>query len=135
MRRGIALAAIGITLGLIGAFAGARYLQSMLFGIEPRDPGTFVAVAVMFAVVAAAARIPARAPRDACRSDGGAKGGLSHRTHAYRALRTCTHLWLDDHCADRHASGRRITSTVITSRRPIHIASVSTKRLIGCRSA
>ena len=33
------------------------------------------------------------------------------------------------HCADRHASGRRITSTVSTSRRPIHIASVSTKRL------
>ena len=44
-------AAIGIAVGLIGAFAGARYLQSMLFGIEARDPGTFIAVAVMFAMV------------------------------------------------------------------------------------
>ena len=61
MRRGVALASIGITVGLIGAFAGARYLQSMLFGIEPRDPATFVAVAAMFAVVtAAAAYLPAR---------------------------------------------------------------------------
>ncbi len=61
MRRGVALAAIGITVGLIGAGAGARYLQSMLFGVEPRDPATFVAVAAMFAVVtAAAAYLPAR---------------------------------------------------------------------------
>jgi predicted permease len=61
MRRGIALAAIGITVGLIGAFAGARYLQSMLFGIEPRDPATYAAVAIMFAAVAsAAAYLPAR---------------------------------------------------------------------------
>ena len=61
MRRGMALAAIGITAGLIGAFAGARYLQSMLFGVEPRDPATFVAVAAMFAIVtAAAAYLPAR---------------------------------------------------------------------------
>jgi ABC-type antimicrobial peptide transport system permease subunit len=61
MRRGVSLAAIGITVGLIGAFAGARYLQSMLFGIEPRDPATFAGVAIMFAVVAAAAAyLPAR---------------------------------------------------------------------------
>ena len=61
MRRGVALATMGIALGLIGAFAGARYLQSMLFGIEPRDPGTFAAVAIIFAVVAAAAAyLPAR---------------------------------------------------------------------------
>ncbi len=61
MRRGVALGAIGITVGLVGAFAGARYLQSMLFGIEPRDPATFIAVAAMFAVVTtAAAYLPAR---------------------------------------------------------------------------
>ncbi len=61
MRRGIMLAAIGIVAGLIGAFASARYLQSMLFGVEPRDPGTFITVAVMFALVAAAAAyLPAR---------------------------------------------------------------------------
>jgi putative ABC transport system permease protein len=61
MRRGIALAGVGIVAGLIGAFAGARYLQSMLFGIEPRDPATFLTVAAAFAVVAAAAAyLPAR---------------------------------------------------------------------------
>ena len=61
MRRGIALATIGIVAGLIGAFAGARYLQSMLFGVEPHDPATFAFVAVAFAIVAAAAAyLPAR---------------------------------------------------------------------------
>jgi putative ABC transport system permease protein len=61
MRRGVVLASIGIAVGLIGAFAGARYLQSMLFGIEPRDPSTFAAVAIGFALVAAAAAyLPAR---------------------------------------------------------------------------
>ena len=61
MRRGVTLAGIGIVVGLIGAFAGARYLQSMLFGIEPRDPATFLTVAAAFAVVAAAAAyLPAR---------------------------------------------------------------------------
>jgi predicted permease len=61
MRRGIVLALTGIALGLIGALAGARYLQSMLFGIEPRDPTTFAAVAVAFAAVAVAASyLPAR---------------------------------------------------------------------------
>ena len=61
MRRGLLLALAGIGFGLIGAFAGARYLQSMLFGVEARDPMTFIAVATTFALVAAAASyLPAR---------------------------------------------------------------------------
>ena len=61
LRRGLGLATIGIVAGLIGAFAAARYLQSMLFGIEPLDPMTFAGVAVAFALVAAAAAyLPAR---------------------------------------------------------------------------
>ncbi len=61
LRKGIALAAVGITLGVIGAAGAARYLQSMLFGIEPLDPLTFVAVATGFTAVAAAASyLPAR---------------------------------------------------------------------------
>jgi putative ABC transport system permease protein len=61
LRRGVAVASAGIAVGLIGAFAGARYLQSMLFGVEPRDPGTFAAVAVSFAVIAmVASYLPAR---------------------------------------------------------------------------
>ena len=61
LRRGIALTAIGLSVGLIGAAASARLLQSMLFGIESRDPGTFIAVAVTFTVVALiASYLPAR---------------------------------------------------------------------------
>ena len=61
LQRGLGLATIGIIAGLIGAFAAARYLQSMLFGIEPRDPAMFAGVAVAFALVAAAAAyLPAR---------------------------------------------------------------------------
>ena len=61
LRRGTTLTAIGIALGLIGAAAASRYLQSMLFGIEPTDPITFVAVAAAFAVVAmVACYLPAR---------------------------------------------------------------------------
>jgi predicted permease len=61
LRRGIIVATAGIAVGLVGAFAGARYMQSMLFGIEPRDPGTFATVAVAFAVTAlVASYLPAR---------------------------------------------------------------------------
>jgi putative ABC transport system permease protein len=61
LRRGLLLTTIGIAAGLAGAIGGARYLQSMLFGIEPRDPGTFIAVAAGFAVIAVmASYLPAR---------------------------------------------------------------------------
>lgn len=61
LRSGFMLTGTGIAIGLAGAFAGARYLQSMLFGVEPRDPGTFIAVAIVFAIVAAVASyLPAR---------------------------------------------------------------------------
>jgi putative ABC transport system permease protein len=61
MRRGLILTAIGLVFGLAGAAAGARYLQSMLFGIEPLDLRTFAQVAVAFtAVTALASFLPAR---------------------------------------------------------------------------
>ena len=60
LRQSLALTAIGICLGLAGASAVTRYLRGMLFGLTPLDPGTFIGVAVLFAVVAAiAASIPA----------------------------------------------------------------------------
>jgi putative ABC transport system permease protein len=61
LRKGVALAAIGIAIGLVGAAAGARYLQGMLFGIEPLDPVTFALVGIAFALVATlASYLPAR---------------------------------------------------------------------------
>ena len=46
---------------LAGAFAGARFLQNQLFGVEPTDPATFAGVCAMLLIVAiAACLIPAR---------------------------------------------------------------------------
>jgi putative ABC transport system permease protein len=57
----VILASIGIIAGIGGAIAAAKYLQSMLFGVEPRDPATFAVVAVAFALVAVfASYLPAR---------------------------------------------------------------------------
>ena len=58
---GMILAAIGIGLGLAGAFALAKIMESVLYEIKPRDPATFIAVSLAVAVAAAAAcYIPAR---------------------------------------------------------------------------
>jgi putative ABC transport system permease protein len=59
--QGALLAGIGVVAGLAGAFAVTRYLSSLLFGITPLDPATFVAVALVFAGVALlASYVPAR---------------------------------------------------------------------------
>ena len=61
MRRGLILTAIGLVFGLVGAAASARYLQSMLFGIEPLDLRTFAQVAIAFTAIAMlASYLPAR---------------------------------------------------------------------------
>ena len=53
--------AAGLLLGGAGAYAAARQLRSMLYGVTPADPWTFSAVALLLAVVAAvAAYVPAR---------------------------------------------------------------------------
>jgi predicted permease len=61
LRQGIALAAIGITIGLLGAAWLTRAMSSLLFNVSPLDPITYVAVAVALAGTAAlASYIPAR---------------------------------------------------------------------------
>ncbi|MFY9726461.1 MAG: ABC transporter permease [Bryobacteraceae bacterium] len=55
------LAALGIALGLAGALLLTRLMASMLFGVRPRDFGTYAAAASGLAVVAlAASYLPAR---------------------------------------------------------------------------
>ena len=45
------LTGTGIGIGLIGAFALSRVLRRMLFEVEPTDPITFAAIAVLLAMV------------------------------------------------------------------------------------
>jgi len=60
LRQAARLAAIGVALGLAGAFALTRLLEGMLFGTSATDALTFAAVAVgLFAVALAAGVIPA----------------------------------------------------------------------------
>jgi putative ABC transport system permease protein len=59
--QGLRLSAIGIVVGLAAAFALTRAMRSMLVGVEPTDPATFVAISVLFVAIATAACwIPAR---------------------------------------------------------------------------
>ncbi|MGH9510368.1 MAG: FtsX-like permease family protein, partial [Terriglobales bacterium] len=59
--QGLALTLIGVGAGLGGAFALTRVLTSLLYGVTPTDPVTFVAVSLLLAVVAGlACWIPAR---------------------------------------------------------------------------
>lgn len=58
---GMLLALVGIIIGVGGALALGRLLQSLLFEVRPTDPATFVGVSVAVALVAlAACYIPAR---------------------------------------------------------------------------
>ncbi len=59
--QGMALTMVGVVVGLASAFALARVLQSLLFGVQARDPLVFVSVPVVLSLVAFfAVWIPAR---------------------------------------------------------------------------
>jgi putative ABC transport system permease protein len=59
--QGLRLSAIGIALGAVGALALTRGMKTMLVGVRPTDPLTFVAIGVLFMAVAAVSSwIPAR---------------------------------------------------------------------------
>ncbi|MGH9407261.1 MAG: ADOP family duplicated permease, partial [Terriglobia bacterium] len=58
---GMALTALGLGIGVLGALALTGLLSSLLFGVSPHDPWTLTAVALILAGVAAGAcYIPAR---------------------------------------------------------------------------
>jgi predicted permease len=59
--QGMALALVGVTLGLCGALWLARLLRQLLFEVEPTDPLTYVGVAVVLGMAALlACYVPAR---------------------------------------------------------------------------
>jgi len=58
---GLKLVVIGLAAGLAGAYFVGGVLDSLLFGVDPADPSTFVTVAAFLTLVAVAASwIPAR---------------------------------------------------------------------------
>ncbi len=61
VRQGMILAVIGIVFGLAASFALTPLMQSLLFGVSPTDPVTFIVLAFLLAAVAlAACHLPAR---------------------------------------------------------------------------
>jgi predicted permease len=60
-RQGLALATVGIAVGILGAFALTRLLSTLLYSVSPTDPVTFATAPTALLVVAAlACWIPAR---------------------------------------------------------------------------
>lgn len=55
LRQGIVLAALGVLIGLVGAFIASRALITLLFGVSPLDPLTYFGVIVMLVGVSVVA--------------------------------------------------------------------------------
>jgi predicted permease len=61
LRDSLLLVSLGLVIGLPAALAGARAVESVLFGIRPADPFTFATTAALLAAIGgAAAFLPAR---------------------------------------------------------------------------
>ena len=61
LRQGMALALVGVVLGLFGALWLTRLLQQLLFEVTPTDPLTYLGVAVVLGLAAlVACYVPAR---------------------------------------------------------------------------
>ncbi|HKW49248.1 MAG TPA: ABC transporter permease [Gemmatimonadaceae bacterium] len=61
VRQGMALASLGIVLGVVGAFGVTRVVKSLLIGVSPTDPISFLGVGLFLCLVALlASAIPAR---------------------------------------------------------------------------
>jgi putative ABC transport system permease protein len=61
LRQGARLAVAGVAIGLTGAFIASGFLSTLLYGVDPHDPLTFIAVPIALCAVALlASYIPAR---------------------------------------------------------------------------
>jgi putative ABC transport system permease protein len=61
LRQGMMLAAMGLVIGIIGALVLSRLMATIVYGVKPSDPLTFVAVPLLLTCVAVVAcYIPAR---------------------------------------------------------------------------
>jgi putative ABC transport system permease protein len=75
LREGLTVTAIGLAIGLAGAVAVTRLMQSVLFGVAPLDPVSFAVAPALLAVVAVvaclvpASRAASIDPAEALRSE------------------------------------------------------------------
>jgi ABC-type antimicrobial peptide transport system permease subunit len=61
LSHGLKLTIIGAAIGLFGAFAATRAITSVLYGVSPNDPLTFVLVSgLLIGVALAACYVPSR---------------------------------------------------------------------------
>jgi predicted permease len=61
LERGVMLAAVGTVLGLAGAFGATRFLETMLFEVQPLDGPVYAGVALLLGIVTViASYVPAR---------------------------------------------------------------------------
>jgi predicted permease len=61
LKQGMKLTGIGIVIGIVSAFALMRLLRSLLFGVSPTDPLTFILIPLLLVAVAlVACWLPAR---------------------------------------------------------------------------
>ena len=100
----VRLALIGVVVGVFGALATTRLLQSLLFEVQPTDPATLVAVSIGLVILAAAASwVPARRamavdPVEALRNGGGiraAQGSHERVPAEFEAPGAEIALWAD----------------------------------------
>ena len=61
VREGLVVVVVGLIVGLAGAAALSRLMETALFGVTPLDPWSYVAApAILLAVAATACLLPAR---------------------------------------------------------------------------
>ncbi|MGH9142880.1 MAG: FtsX-like permease family protein, partial [Thermoanaerobaculia bacterium] len=75
VRQGAIVALVGTVVGLAAAFAGGRLIESLLYGVSPRDPAVFgITALTLLSIALVACWLPARRaavlnPLDALRTD------------------------------------------------------------------
>ena len=75
LRQGGTVTLVGVAVGLTAAIAGSRLIQSLLYGVGPRDPVIFVVTTLaLLGIALLACWLPARraarlSPLEALRTD------------------------------------------------------------------